>query len=87
MAQLKEGQNPRCVHLNELDLWVQIHDLQVGFVLEKVVKPVGNYIGKYVDSCSSNYMGVWREYMRVRVTINLSKPLKRCMKIRQTGDA
>lgn len=87
MKRLKEGDNPRSIELNTLDLWVQIHDLKVGFMSEKVVKQIGDYIGSFVESCSSNFVGVWREYMRVRVTIDLSKPLKRHMKIRQTGDS
>lgn len=86
MSRLKEGQNPRCVELNFIDLWVQIHDLKFGFMLEKVLKGIGNYVGRYVNSCPSNSVGVWREYMRIRVTINLSKPLKRRMKIKMAGN-
>lgn len=80
MSRMKEGQNPRCVDLNSIDLWVQVHDLKVGFMSEAVLKSVGNYVGSYVQSCPNNFTGVWREYMRIRVTINLSKPLKRRIK-------
>lgn len=86
MARLKEGDNPRSVSLNSMDLWVQIHDLKPGFMTEKIVKEVGNYIGSYVESCSTNFMNAWRDYMRVRVTIDICKPLKRRMKVRRTGD-
>lgn len=65
---------------------MQIHDLRAGFMSERVSKEVGNYIGNYVESCPKNFVEVWREYMRVRVNIDLSKPLKRRMKIRKTGD-
>lgn len=85
-ATMKEGDIPRAVSLNTMDLWVQIHDLRAGFMSENAVREVGNYIGKYVDSCSSNFTGVWREYLRVRVTMDLSKPLKRRMKIRKSGN-
>lgn len=50
------------------------------------MREVGNYIGKFVESCSSNFTGVWREYLKVRVTMDLSKPLKRRMKIRKSGN-
>lgn len=86
MTRMKEGENPRCVNLNSMEIWVQIHDLRVGFMSERIVKEVANYIGSFVESCSSNFVGVWREYMRVRVWIDLSKPLKRKMKIRKAGD-
>lgn len=85
-ARMKEGDIPRAISLNSMDLWVQIHDLHAGFMTENVVREVGNYIGNFVESCPSNFTGVWREYLRVRVTIDLTKPLKRRMKIRKTGN-
>lgn len=86
IARMKEGDIPRAVRLNSMDLWVQIHDLRTGFMTEKVVKEVGNYIGNFVMSCPSNFTGVWRDYLRVRVAIDLAKPLKRRMKIRRAGN-
>lgn len=53
---------------------------------ERILKLVGDYIGGYIESCPRNFVGVWKEYMRVRVTADLAKPLKRRMKIRKTGD-
>lgn len=86
MARPKDGDNPRNEELNTLDLWIQIHDLKAGFMSEKIIKQVGNYIGTFIESCPSNFVGVWREFMRVRVRIDLSKPLKRRMKLRKSGD-
>lgn len=86
MSRLKDGQNPRCVELNYIDMWMQVHDLKVGFMSENILKSIGNYAGVYVSSCPSNFTGVWRDYMRIGVTINLSKPLKRRMKIKMTGE-
>lgn len=70
--------NTRCVSLNNIKLCVQIHDMQL---LEKVIEEVGNQIGTFVSSCPNNFKGIWREYMRVRVSIDISKPLKRRMKL------
>lgn len=86
IARMKTWDIPRAIKLNSIDLWVQIHELRAGFMTEKVVKEVGNYIGSFVESCPSNFRGVWREYLRVRVTIDLSKSLKRRMKVRKTGN-
>lgn len=85
IARMKEGEVPRGFHLNTLDLWVQIYDLRPGFMTEKILSKIGNYIGTFIESCSSNFRGIWREYMRVKVSINLDKPLKRKMKIRRTS--
>uniref|UniRef100_A0A803QSS3 Reverse transcriptase n=1 Tax=Cannabis sativa TaxID=3483 RepID=A0A803QSS3_CANSA len=47
---------------------------------------VGNYMGAFVESCPNNFMGIWRDYMRIRVTIDLSKPLKRQMRLRKLSE-
>lgn len=82
---LQNGDNPRSVNLNKLHLWVQLYDLKAGFMTEMILKEVGNYVGEYIESCPRNFNGVWREYMRIRVSIDLSKPLKRRMKVRRSG--
>ncbi|XP_074352194.1 uncharacterized protein LOC141691368 [Apium graveolens] len=76
ITRMKEGDILRGVNLNNLELWVQIHDLHVGFMTEKVIQEVGNYVGDYVESCQHNFKGVCREYLRLRVAVDLSKPLK-----------
>ncbi|KAM6600624.1 hypothetical protein CsatA_020233 [Cannabis sativa] len=80
---LKVGDNPRSIVLNRLDMWIQIHDLQHGFRTERTLQRIGNYIGKYIESDEHNFNGVWREYFKIRVTINLDQPLKRRMKIQR----
>uniref|UniRef100_A0A803QFT1 Reverse transcriptase domain-containing protein n=1 Tax=Cannabis sativa TaxID=3483 RepID=A0A803QFT1_CANSA len=85
ISRMKEESNPRCLTLNTLDVWVQLHDLKTGFMTSTVLKAVGNYVGVFVDACPKNFLGVWRDYMRIRVTIDLAKPLKRRMCIRKTG--
>uniref|UniRef100_A0A803PTS4 Zinc knuckle CX2CX4HX4C domain-containing protein n=1 Tax=Cannabis sativa TaxID=3483 RepID=A0A803PTS4_CANSA len=86
ISRMKEELNPRCLTLNTLDVWVQLHDLKTGFMTSTVLKAVGNYVGVFVESCPKNFLGVWHDYMRIRVTIDLSKPLKRRMRIHKTGD-
>uniref|UniRef100_A0A803NZS4 Reverse transcriptase n=1 Tax=Cannabis sativa TaxID=3483 RepID=A0A803NZS4_CANSA len=79
---LKRGEDPRLVQLYELDMWVQLHDLKYGFMSDwVVVKHADNYIGKFVKSDPKNFIGIWRDYLRVRVTIDINKPLKRRMKL------
>lgn len=86
MARLQNGENPRNVDLNTIDLWVQVHDLRISFMSEKILKGIGNYVGKFVDCCPNNFTGGWRDYMRIRVSIDLRVSLKRRMKIKMARD-
>ncbi|KAL8121461.1 hypothetical protein AgCh_018260 [Apium graveolens] len=40
MAHLKEGENPRSVDLNSMELWVQVHDLNPGYMSKKILKGI-----------------------------------------------
>lgn len=54
---LKHGEDPRAVHLYKLDLWVQIYDLKIGFMSDRVVKDIANYIGELVETDPKNLIG------------------------------
>lgn len=86
LSRMKEGENPRSIELKSIDLWVQIHDLIPGCMSEKVIIEVGYQLAEYVSSCPNNFKGIWKEYMRVRVTMDITKPLKRRMKVRKSGN-
>lgn len=83
---LKEGENPRTLLVNKLDVWVQLHDMETGYMSQRVVKDIRDYAGKFVESDTNIFVGVWREYLRVRVTISLDVPLKRQMKLRKNAE-
>lgn len=53
---------------------------------EKILKGIGNYIGHHVNNCQNNFNGVWKEYLRIRVSINLNNPLRRRMKMKMNGE-
>ncbi|KAK1399917.1 CCHC-type domain-containing protein [Heracleum sosnowskyi] len=84
MARLKEGENPREVEVKRMDLWVQLHGMNAGFMSQRVATDIGNYIGSYISGDPNNFVGVWREFLRIRVTLPLDIPIKRRMKIRKS---
>lgn len=86
LNRVNKGENPWEIQLHHLSLWVQIYDLRPGFKSEKILTDIGNYIGTFVASCPKNFMGLWRDYLRVRISIDIRKPLKRRMKIRKGND-
>lgn len=61
--------------------WIQIYDLPMGLMMESVGKQLGNFFGEFLEYDTKNNSSIWREYMRVRVRIDVRKPLKRKKKI------
>lgn len=86
MKRLTDGENLRSVEFNKMKMWIQVHDLKVGFMSERILQSVRNSIGTFVSSHPSNFNGVWRAYFRVRVALDVTVPLKRRMKIKQSND-
>uniref|UniRef100_A0A803QIZ5 DUF4283 domain-containing protein n=1 Tax=Cannabis sativa TaxID=3483 RepID=A0A803QIZ5_CANSA len=83
IERLKPGMNPKHTALNTLDMWVQIHDLQLGFRTEKAIREAGRFIGEFIELDPNNFSGVWRDYFRIQIRINITLPLKRRMKFRK----
>ncbi|XP_074342621.1 uncharacterized protein LOC141680236 [Apium graveolens] len=86
LERLNPGDNPRTVEINKLDIWVQLHGMNARFMSQCVVTDVGNYIGKFIKNDTNNFIGVWREYLRVRVSIPIDIPIKRRMKLKKSED-
>uniref|UniRef100_A0A803PKJ9 DUF4283 domain-containing protein n=1 Tax=Cannabis sativa TaxID=3483 RepID=A0A803PKJ9_CANSA len=84
---VKHGENPRLLTLETLNLWDKLHDMTSKFMSERVIKDVGNYIGTFVKWDPNNFQGVWRNYLRIRVSIRVDLPLERNMKLEMKSGA
>lgn len=84
MERLKDGDNPRTMEIGKIDLWVQLHGMSSCFMSQRVTTDIGNYIGTYVDGDPNNFVGVWRDYLRIRVSLSLNIPVKRRMKLKKS---
>lgn len=51
-----------------------------------MVQDISNRIGTFVESDANNFNGLWRDYMRVRVLIDVEAPLKRKMNLKGQGN-
>ncbi|WOG91293.1 hypothetical protein DCAR_0310541 [Daucus carota subsp. sativus] len=71
--------------ISELFIWLQIYDLPIGFHSEVIFKSIGNYVGKFLSSDPKNLNGIWRNYQRIKVAIDVNKPLKSKMRIKRAG--
>ncbi|PNY14983.1 hypothetical protein L195_g011673 [Trifolium pratense] len=71
--------------LYHVEFWVQVHNLPVGLMVEKVGKALANYIGSFVEYDKNNNSSFWRQYMRLRVRIDVRQPLKKNKQVKNSG--
>ncbi|KAL8543582.1 hypothetical protein ACS0TY_004230 [Phlomoides rotata] len=79
---VQRGEYALRVPLNSLHMWVQVFDIPHGFISKIFVRQIGNFLGFFVEYNKSNSIGAWRNYMRIRVSIDVSLPLKHFKSIR-----
>ncbi|KAL6520485.1 hypothetical protein OROHE_017073 [Orobanche hederae] len=85
LHELKEGEIPTTVSLHQVSIWVQFHGLPVEFFTETVGAALGNFVGQFLSYDSKNRWSVGKPFMRVRVRLDVGKPLKKEKKIRKAG--
>jgi hypothetical protein len=81
------GTQIESIPLFHADFWVQIHGLPVGLMKETVGSKLGNFIGSFVEYDKNNNSSFWRQYMRLKVKIDVRVPLKKETKVKdRNGD-
>lgn len=55
-----------------------------GFMSQWVAINIGNYIGTYIDGDPNNFVGGWREYLCIRVSLPLDILIKRRLRMRKS---
>ncbi|XP_065851311.1 receptor kinase-like protein Xa21 [Euphorbia lathyris] len=73
------------VDLSNLLIWVQISDIPVGSQTANICKLLGNYIGQFVETDTNNFSGLRRNYLQVKVAIDVRRPIKRGQKLKRSG--
>lgn len=75
------GQNPVDVKPCFINIWIQLHNLPVGYMLETVGRQLGNFFGEFLEYDAKNSTSIWRDCMRFRIRLDVRKPIKRKKKI------
>ncbi|KAL0292489.1 UNVERIFIED_CONTAM: hypothetical protein Sradi_6986200 [Sesamum radiatum] len=82
LATVAEDENPDEVDLNWCPFHVRIHGLPIGKMTSDVASFIGSKIGRIQTSDLQRNPSSWGSFLRVRVAIDVSKPLPRALKIR-----
>lgn len=83
LEEIAPGEEPLKVPLWFLNIWIQIHDLPNGFMSEVVGQQLGNFFGSFVAYDPKNNSSIWRDCMRIKIRLDVRKPLKRKKKIKR----
>ena len=65
--------------------WVQLHNVPKKSLTQEIGEVVGNIIGTTIRVADLEDVGEGCEFLRVRVAMNITKPLPRCCKLRSEG--
>lgn len=81
LSEISKGEELVSVSLWHLNMWVQLYDLPTGYMTEAVGKQLGDFFGEFLEYDHKNNTSIWREYMRIKVRLDVRRPLKRKKKI------
>jgi hypothetical protein len=77
MERVQLGMQIEHIPLHFVHMWVQVHDLPMGLMKERVGIQLANYIGTFLEYDKNNNSSFWRQHMRIRVKIDVRLPLKK----------
>nr|XP_023917163.1 uncharacterized protein LOC112028710 [Quercus suber] len=82
---VSEIENVPLLEFNRVNFWVQIHNVPERSLTQATSESVGKTIGKVLEVADPEDDGASNEFLRVRVSIDISKPLPRCRKLWAEG--
>ena len=71
----------KSLEFDNAHFWIQVHDLPVGSLNMRVVQDIVSVAGEVVNSRADNEDYKGGNFMRVRVKVDVTKPLSRGRKI------
>lgn len=75
------GEDPTKVQTWFLNIWIQLYNLPMGYMLKSVGRQLENFFGEFLEYDSKNNAFIWRDCVRVRIRLDVCKPIKRKKKI------
>lgn len=81
ISRVGANEDPLEVQLSNLQFWIQLFGVPGGLMTEIAGKQLGNFFGSFIAYDPNNNSSIWREYMRIKISIDVRQPLKRKKKI------
>lgn len=85
LSTMHEGVLLSQLPLYAVPFWVQVHDLPPGFMSEAVGKSLAGCMGDLLEYDAKNSTGFWQSFMRLRILLDVRKPLLRTKKDKEGG--
>lgn len=85
LYQLQWGEDPLKVPLIYSPFWVQINNIPIGFYSENLAAQIRNFIGVFMEYDGSSLGKENRNYMRIRVQVDIRRSLKRKKRLMFNG--
>ncbi|KAL0444637.1 UNVERIFIED_CONTAM: hypothetical protein Slati_2186400 [Sesamum latifolium] len=68
-------------------IFILVHDLPIGKMNKDIATFIGDQLSKFRDVDMDNSNGLWGTSMRIRMSLDITKPLRRVLKLKTTmGD-
>nr|KYP76527.1 hypothetical protein KK1_020773 [Cajanus cajan] len=77
-SKIFEGDIPKDIPLNHVDVWVQVHNLPAGFMSQNIGEHLGNSLANFLDYDSKHNTSLWKLCIRI-------SPLQKDKKIKKQG--
>lgn len=85
LSTMQVGVLPNQLPLYAVPFWIQVHGFPPGFMSEAVGKSLSGCMGELLEYDVKNSQGSWCSFMRLRVLLDVRRPLLLTKKIQREG--
>lgn len=62
---VQPGDNVKQIPLDQIFIWMQIHNILVGFRFERIVRSNATFVSGFMETDANNFLGSWHSYLLV----------------------
>ncbi|KAL0438583.1 UNVERIFIED_CONTAM: hypothetical protein Slati_2341300 [Sesamum latifolium] len=87
LSAITMNENPQEVNLDWAAFHIHVHGLPLSKMSKEMSHFIGDHLGRFIDVDADSTGQVWGSSMRLRISLDVTKPLRRVLKIRTSlGD-